>query len=93
MGAAQEGGGSRPVPRLVTLGDGQRLDDAGELAELGGDAVALGLELGDLGAGTLERPAGAVTELVGLGTALGDQGERLLAGPATVLGGLGSGCG
>ena len=75
---------------LLALGDRERLDHAGELAELGGDAVAAGLELGDLGAGALEGPAGALAELVGLGTALGDEGERLLAGPAAVLGGLGA---
>ncbi len=55
---------------LVTLGDGERLDDARELTELGGDAVTLDLELGDLGARPLERPSGTLAELVGLGTAL-----------------------
>ena len=83
----------RAAAQLFALGHRERLDHAGELAELGGDAVAAGLELGDLGTGALEGLAGALAELLGLGTALGDEGEGLLAGPAAVLGGARPGWG
>ena len=78
---------------LRALGHGERRDDAGELAELGRDGVALLLELRDLGPGPLERPAGAVAELVGLGAALGDERDGLLARTATVLGRVGPAAG
>src|SRR5690349_18099659 len=78
---------------LPALGHGECRDDAGQLAELGRDGVALLLELGDLGPGALERAAGALAQLVGLGAALGDERDGLLAGAATVLGRVGPAAG
>ena len=64
-----------------------------KLSGLGSDAVALGLELGDLGARPVERTPGTLAKLIGLGATLGDEGQRLLAGLTAVLGCLGPAAG